>query len=244
MNTQQFHLQTSAGGGAASVDAGSEVARLEALLAERGAELRALQEELRAFKARYAQTVGGLLAELSEVEREIRRAEARLVGLEEETEGGADETSNFYEPTPQVASGKTGLRKLFWSVARLFHPDHASDEHEARRRHTIMAEASRAYTDGDVESLHTLLGDEQLQFYCASASREDEPEDTASHLLNLKEELLTVEFGFKRIKQDRLYQLMLRMAEESAHGRDVLAQMADQIRRKITKARNRLAHLS
>src|SRR2546423_7905078 len=100
MNAQQFQLQTSADGGAASVDAAAEVARLEALLAERGAELRALQEELRAFKARYAQTVGDLLAELTEVEREIRRAEARLVGLEEETEGDADETSNFYEPTP------------------------------------------------------------------------------------------------------------------------------------------------
>jgi hypothetical protein len=243
MDAQQFQLQTSAAKDA-PVDAAVEVARLEALLDERGAELRGLQDELRAFKARYAQAVGSLLAELSEVEREIRKAEARLVGLEEESEDVSDEASNFYEPSPQAASGKTGLRKLFWSVARLFHPDHASDEHEARRRHAIMAEASRAYTDGDVESLNTLLGDEQLQFYCASASREDGPEDTATRLLNLKEELLTVEFGFKRIKQDRLYQLMLSIAEESAHGRDTLAQMSDQIRRKITKARNRLAHLS
>ena len=37
---------------------------------------------------------------------------------------------------------------------------------------------------------------------------------------------------------------MLSAAEESRHGRDALAQMAEGISRKITKARNRLAHLS
>jgi hypothetical protein len=126
----------------------------------------------------------------------------------------------------------------------MFHPDHASDEDEARRRHTIMAEANRAYRDGDIESLSTLLGDEQLQSYCASGARDDEPEDTAARLLNLKEELVTIEFGVKRLRQDRLYHLMLASAEESRQGRDQLSQMADSIRRKIVKARNRLAHFS
>ena len=224
-----------------TVDPAVEVERLEALLEERRAELSSLQEEFRAFKSRYADVVGGPLAELAEVEQEIRRAEARTLGLEDEAE--EDEPSQFHD-SPARASGKTGLRKLFWSVARMFHPDHASDEDEARRRHTIMAEASRAYRDGDVESLSTLLGDEQLQSYCASSSHEDEPEDTAARLLNLKEELVTIEFGIKRLRQDRLYHLMLASAEEARQGRDQLAQMADSIRRKIVKARNRLAHLS
>ena len=224
-------------------DPALEVERLEALLAERRAELTALQEELRDFKARYAETVGSRLAELSEVEREIRRAEARLVGLDEDAYGGEEDATHFYEPTPRAASGGTLLRKLFWSVARMFHPDHAADEAEARRRHSIMAEASRAYRDGDAESLSTLLGDEQLQSYCATPARDDEPRDLAARLLNLREELLTVEFGIRRVKQDRLYQLMLNAAEEARHGRDALAQMADSVTRKITKARNRLAHL-
>ena len=37
---------------------------------------------------------------------------------------------------------------------------------------------------------------------------------------------------------------MLSAAEDAGQGRDSLKQMADQIARKITKARNRLAHLS
>ena len=234
-----LHLQKSQAAREA-LDPALEVERLEALLEERRAELSVLQEEFRAFKSRYAEVVGGPLAELDEVEREIRTAEARTLGLGDERE--EDEPSNFYDPSP--APGKTGLRKLFWSVARMFHPDHASDEHEARRRHTIMAEASRAYRDGDVESLSTLLGDEQLQSYCASSAREDEPEDAAARLLNLKEELVTIEFGIKRLRQDRLYHLMLSAAEEARQGRDQLAQMADTINRKIVKARNRLAHFS
>ena len=37
---------------------------------------------------------------------------------------------------------------------------------------------------------------------------------------------------------------MLSSAEEARQGRDQLAQMADAVRRKIVKARNRLAHIS
>ncbi len=70
------------------LDPAAEVARLETLLAERRAELSALQEEMREFKARYTQTVGARLAELAEVEQEIKEAEeSRLgVGAEEDEE--------------------------------------------------------------------------------------------------------------------------------------------------------------
>jgi len=224
-------------------DAAEECARLEAELAERNAELTALQERFREFKLLYARVVGGPLAELAEVEAAVRAAEARLLGTEEEEgEAGEEAGHDFYAAEP--AAGRASLKKLFWSVARLFHPDHAADEAEAERRHTIMAEASRAYRDGDVDSLNTLLGDEQLQFYCASASRDEGPEDDGTRLLNLKEALRTAEFGLKRIRQDRLYHLMLSAEEEARAGRDALAEMAERIGRKIRKTRNRLEHLS
>ena len=225
-------------------DAAAEAGRLAALLEERRAELSALQEEFREFKERYARTVGGRLSELAEVEAEIRRAEARLAGLEEDESPEEEGRPDFEGTAPSAAPGKGGLRKLFWSVARMFHPDHAADEEEARRRHAVMAEASRAYRAGDVESLSTLLDDEQLQSYCASGARDEVPEDAAARLVYLKEELITIEFGIKRLKQDRLHHLMLLAAEEARHGRDALAEQAATLTRKIAKARNRLAHLS
>jgi hypothetical protein len=220
----------------------SEVLRLEALLAERRAELTLLQEEFRQFKTLYTQTVGSRLAELSEIERAIKEAEARLLGIEAEDEEDAHAAQADASQT-STPVGKS-LRKLFWSVAKMFHPDHASDEREARRRHTVMAEASRAYSEGDAESLHALLGDEELQFFCATTHAHEETEDLAARLIRLKEELRTIEFGIKRLKQDALYQLKQRVDEESKHGRDALAQQAERINRQIVKARHRLENLS
>jgi len=220
-----------------------QVSKLEMLLAERRAELVALQQELRAFKERYARVVGSRLAELGEVERGIREAEARLFDLETEAEAEDDAGASDDAPASTVASGKSAMRKLFWSVARLFHPDHAADEREAERRHAVMAEASRAYQEGDVESLHTLLGDEQLQFFCTTQTADEGEEDLAGQFLRLKGELSTVEFGVKRIRQDSLYRLKLEADEGARAGRDRLALMSENIDRQITKARRRLEHL-
>lgn len=227
----------------APVDLAQELVRLESLLAERRVELLALQEELRAFKARYTQIVGSRLAELAEVERAIREAERRTLGTDEKDEEDAGTTTDEQQAS-SVSPVKTSLRKLFWTVAKMFHPDHASDEMEARRRHTIMAEASRAYREGDVESLNTLLGDEELRFFCTSAQGYEEEEDLGARLLHIKEELRTVEFGIKRIRQDGLYRLKLSVDEEAARGRDALREQAEQLTRQITKARRRLEHLS
>ena len=107
-----------------------------------------------------------------------------------------------------------------------------------------MAEASRAYRDGDIDSLHTLLGDEQLQFFCTQPSADETEEDLTGRLLRLKGELRTAEFGIKRIRLDGLYHLKLKVDEEAKTGRDVLTQMAENINRQIVKARRRLEHLA
>jgi hypothetical protein len=225
-----------------SPDPALEVLRLSALLDARRAELAALQESLRDFKTRYASTVGSRLAELAELEQAIREAEARTLGVEAEEEDAHDTTAT---DAPAAHTVKASLRGLFWAVAKLFHPDRASDEAEARRRHAIMAEASRAYQAGDVESLNTLLGDEDLQLYCATPRAADDAElDLAARVVQLREELLTIEFGITRAKQDRLYRLKLETDEAAARGRDQLAAEAERLDRKLVKTRNRLAHLS
>ena len=222
-----------------------EISHLEVLLAERRRELVTLQEELRDFKLRYTEVIGSRLAELGEVESRIKEAEARLFDLENETEEDTEVDACSDERQPAThAHGKTALRKLFWSVARLFHPDHATDALEARRRHEVMAEASRAYRAGDVESLNTLLGDEQLQFFCTTQTADDPEEDLPGRFLRLKGELSTIEFGIKRIRQDGLYRLKLKVDEDALAGRDALALMAENIDRQITKARHRLEHLA
>lgn len=231
-----------------ALDVAAEVARLESLLSEREGELTTLQKEMFEFKARYAQVVGSRLAELAEVEQAIKDAEARL-RLREREEGAShaddedDAGGAAARASEKLAVGS--LRKLFWSVAKLFHPDHAADETEARRRHGIMVEASRAYREGDAESLSTLLGDEDLQFYCASPqTATDDAEDLHARLLSLKDELRTVEFGIRRLTQDGMYRIKLNAESEAAEGRDALAEEAKRIGRQIVKARHRLTNLT
>ena len=227
-------------------DLAVEVARLESLLSGRRIELTTLQEEMHKFKVRYAQIVGSRLAELAEIEQAIKKAEARLQDAEPDAPQATEDDEGHVAGATHASDGSpvgNGLRKLFWSVAKLFHPDHAADETEARRRHQIMVEASRAYREGDAESLHTLLGDEDLQFYCASVQAADTAENLQDKLFSLKEELRTVEFGLKRLTQDGLYRIKLAADTESTHGRDALAEEARRIDRQIVKARHRLTNL-
>lgn len=242
---QSLSLHSSANKNEA-LDLAVEVARLESALIERRDELVALQEEFQQFKVRYTQMVGSRLADLAEIERAIKTAETQRLGVDAEVESEAPDDEEVHVAAQEASKSPIAksVRKLFWAVAKMFHPDHAADAQEARRRHTIMAEASRAYREGDVESLHTLLGDEELHFFCTGANIEDDPQDLASQLVALKEELRTVEFGIKRLKLNGLYQLKLGIDKEAQSGRDALAEQAERIDRQIVKARRRLAHLS
>ena len=91
----------------APVDLAQEIANLEALIIEERAELVRLQQSLREFKERYTQTVGSPLAELSEVERAIKEAEARLFDLETESEREGTDDSYAAEHVTS-ASARTG----------------------------------------------------------------------------------------------------------------------------------------
>lgn len=226
----------------------AEISRLENELLSRRLVLREMQEAFRAFKIRYAQMVGARLAELEEVERAVRKAEEETLGI------STDEDENFSAEEQHTHSsqrnGQITLRKLFWSVAKLFHPDHAGNESEARRRHTIMVEASRAYDEGDLESLHLLLGDQALRSHCQTNSdiyldgKLPQSSDMRLNLMNLQEEVRTIQFGIRRLTEDRLYQLKLKADEEALSGRDTLLDSARQIERQIVKAKRRLEHLS
>jgi hypothetical protein len=225
------------------LDVTQEIARLEALLEERRQELKTAQAELRGFKERYARIVGRKYIDLAHVERAIKKAEAALFDLPEDD--APEELPVFDDGKAEAASlVKNSLRKMFWKVAQLFHPDHAADHHEAKHRHSVMAEATRAYQEGDVDKLSELLGDDDLKFFCATANaNEGGPPDPAEYILELKDELRTLEYGLKRTRQDPLHALMLQVKQAQAAGRDELQETADRLERRIRKARNRLTQL-
>jgi hypothetical protein len=227
----------------ARLDTAQEIARLEALLEEKRAELKAAQEELRAFKERYARIVGRKYIELAHVERAIKRAESALFNLPEEDL--TDEIPAFNDDKAgETSQVKNSLRKMFWKVAQLFHPDHASDDKESARRHAVMSEATRAYQDGDADKLAELLGDDDLKFFCATAGEtNDGAFDPAEYILELKDELRTLDYGLRRVRQDPLHHVMRQTQAAHEQGRDDLQETAARLERRLKKARNRLVQL-
>jgi hypothetical protein len=127
---------------------------LETDLTQRELDLATLTVELKTFETRYLRTVGGLYAELDDIEAQIAEAIARLNprdhGAQEQAakaraqaHDSAAAAGTAHEPSAQqqfIAS--EALKKLYRSVAKSIHPDLATDVAERARRQKLMAEAT------------------------------------------------------------------------------------------------------
>src|SRR5262245_42097331 len=130
------------------------LAALEARLAEREDQLTTLKHTLRQLQARYFQDLGALYAKLHELEGALAEEEIRL-GLRPPAVDD-DEEASTAEPDPDAMHGCSNravptqdLKKIFRDLAKAIHPDRALDERTRYRRHSLMAEANRAYAERD-----------------------------------------------------------------------------------------------
>lgn len=212
---------------------------LEQALAGRDEEIRRLRDGLEAFKARYRHEVGTLYQQLDELEAAL--AEAELGELAREVGDAASAPSPVpVDDAPRFTSD--AIRKLFRDVAKAIHPDLAQDESARGRRHALMAEANRAYAEGDEEQLRRIL-----------LSWEKSPEavrgsDPAAHrqrltrrIAQLEERLAAIDAEFDHLKTSPLWHLKAQVDDAAAKGRDLVAEMVRRLKRDILVATNRLA---
>jgi hypothetical protein len=229
------------------LDLAREIMRLSCFV-ERRRELVSLQEELRLFKSRYTQVVGSRLAELADIERAIKEAEARLSALKicrKKKTPHLTTTTSQKRTAQRLCRSRPLCASCFGQLLKSFTRITPPTKRSAAPPRLWPKPA--APTPKATSKVCTLLGDEHLQSYCANGSGardEDEEENPANRLLGLKDELRTIEFGIKRITQDSLYQLNLSCDVEAAQQRDALAAIAERIARQIIKARHRLEHVS
>src|SRR6185295_6880112 len=143
------------------------LASLELELAARETELAALGASLQELQARYLSAVGEFYAELVTLGNAIFEAEIRAgirkpaadddPGDEGAREADAGRSGQAACPSPGGPS--TDLKALFRNLAKTLHPDRALrlDEPERWRRHSLMAEANRAYAERDEDRLRLIL---------------------------------------------------------------------------------------
>lgn len=219
----------------------SRLAEREAVLDERGADLARVKSDLDVFRVRYRQEVGALHEQLDALE--IAIADAELGELSKRLEGaggGPSEPPADARPTlPRFTSD--AVRKLFRDVAKAIHPDLARDEVTRDRRHTLMAEANRAYALGDEEQLRLIL----LAWESSpEAVRGSDPEAMRLRLVRriaqIDAELDLLAGDLAALKDSPLWRLKALVDAAAAKGKDLVRDMVKRLKRDILVATNRL----
>ena len=224
----------------------SRCEELRSQVSRRESELDALKVELQKLQSRYLGEIGSLYRELSELEDRIYEAEVRA-GLrrppEEEDPGnqeadpveadGGFQCSNRSQPSDE-------LRKVFRDVAKSIHPDLAIDGPEWNRRHSLMAEANRAYAERDADRLRLILHAWQND---PASIADDEPDATPRRIARLEQQLVVIDAEFAELRKSAIYRLKTKIESTRAEGWDLFAEMRLQVKSEVGRAKARLAKL-
>lgn len=233
-----------------------EFASLEAQLAQRELDLTMLQTELRAFEARYLRVVGSKFAERDELEAQIAEVLARQRPLDVGAAQDAVEArARAVESADTAAQGlliaadesfrpTNDLKSLYREIAKLVHPDLTTDERERERRHRVMAAANRAFAAGDKAGLERILEEwETSPEFVEGEGIAAELVRTIRKIHQANRRLAQIEEDSGKLKRADLYELKERCDLARRAGRDLLAEMAEDLNAEIIELREHLVSL-
>ena len=224
------------------------LSKYESQLAQQELDLATLSAELQALNSRYTRIIGRKFADLDRLKAEI--AEFYFVQNPEDahTQSEAQAARERAEETEREAGKETGPRKvetfkptkelknLYRKIAKLVHPDLAVDEKDRERRTKIMAMVNKAYEEGDVERLESILTE------WATSPESIEGEDIGSRLVRtirmiarVKRRIGQIEKDIQQLMQTDLYELKLKVEELESVGRDWISEMEAKIEEEIQK---------
>ena len=221
---------------------------LEAEVLRREGELDALKVELQKLQSRYLGEIGSLYRELSELEDQIFDTEVRA-GLRPpaadvdpgdassgQTDAGGE--GGFHCSSRSQASDE--LKKVFRDVAKSIHPDLAVDGPAWNRRHSLMAEANRAYAERDADRLRLILHAWQND---PNSIADDEPNATPRRIAMLEQQLVVIDAEFAELRKSAIYRLKTKIESTRAEGWDLFAEMRLQVKNEVARATATMAKL-
>lgn len=226
----------------------ARLAALEATVAERERELTTLKRDLLTLQSRYLDEIGGLYRKLSGIETAIADAEIAL-GLrvpEEATdpdEGSGDATADEGNAEALAGCGhraapSADLKRIFRQLAKTIHPDLALDGPARYRRHSLMAEANRAYAERDEDRLRLILSRWELG---DALDVHDQP--VPRRIAALEERRLAMDAELADLKTSAIWRLHKKMDDARQQGWDLFAEMIREVEREIRRAEAKLARL-
>ena len=226
-----------------------ELALLQAELGERELFLTNLRAELSAFEGRYLRQVGTLYAELDEWNAKIAERMAEEEGTEdartaaEQARMRAEESSTAAHGESAAVQGFTPspeLRSLFREVAKRVHPDLATDEADRQKREQLMAEANAAYQKGNAAALKRIL--EEYESSPESVKGAGVAADLVRAIRQIRQvrsRLSQIELEIASLIDSDIANLRAKAEAAKAEGRELLTEMAEDVRKRIDVARRR-----
>jgi hypothetical protein len=233
------------------------LAELEEVLASCELERATLEAELLGFQRIYLEAVGGLIAELDELEAQIAEAIASNHPMDDASAQGATNARKTAEESAKAYSDENkavlpkgkfmpteDLKRLFRDVAKKIHPDLASSEDDRAIREDLMKRANEAYGNGDEQKLRSIL--EEYEALPESI----EVGNIGTQLVSVIRKIDLVNQCISEIRREiefvaksELAILKKKMDSAKLENRDFLAEMAAYLRQKIKQAKIELKEM-
>lgn len=228
-----------------------EVSSLETELVVAEEELANERATVAAFRARYLRAIAPRKARIDELEALLAARVSSAAPTDLTAAETATEASRRWARSARIADlGDPGdvplsapseeLRALYRRVARLTHPDLASDDNDRRRRTGLMTQVNKAYEAGDINALTRIEVEASVAVpqgtgvggELVAAIRQREA---------ARSRLAAVESELTALTSDALSVLARRVAEAEAADRDLLGEMADELDRRAATLEGELA---
>ncbi|WP_420627677.1 DnaJ domain-containing protein [Candidatus Leptofilum sp.] len=226
-------------------------------LAEAEAELNSQLEDVQAFEFRFEAHVGQLLDQLATLESEVdsyltriklmrhqqsfANSDAAFDPVEEQfrqTWQQSSETAVSKPPPPPPAATQAQLKKMYRQLARQFHPDLALDEADRQYRTDKMAAINDAYQAQSMVELMALA--EELEAHQSQRQTEQPPDKEMAQALQeeierCRRRLRSLDNELQNLPNRSMVDLALKVKLAQREGRDLLAEMAEELERKIAR---------
>ena len=224
----------------------------EAQLAERLAAISAFEFQLRARLESLSRRLDALQAEIDQLRRALRRYRDSFLDWDDpqprreaaenwrfEETAGASGTFRYRArvETPRPApEGQrlAALKQLYRRLARRFHPDLALDEVDRTYRTDLMMAINAAYAAGNLEELER-LAEEPDSISHAPQSLEELAADLQREVERCRRRLVEIAAELATLEEHDSAKLLRRAERAAAEERDLLAELAADLRRRITE---------
>lgn len=230
-----------------------QLVEAEAQLAELMAAISTFEYRVRARLESLSHRLDGLQADIDDLRRRLRQYQADWLEAEAPLPGAKqpDENLRFDESAASAGSyryraaadsprpapeGKrlVSLKQLYRGLARRFHPDLALDETDRAWRTNLMMAINAAYAAGDLEALERLAEEPD-----SISSIPDSPDKLAAALQRevdrCRRRLAEIATEKATLERHDSARLMHRAERAAAAGRDLLAELAADLRRRISE---------